>query len=142
MSNGDDSRPAILVIDDEPTIRTTIGRLLVRAGYQVRTAGTGDEAMELVRNEHFDAAICDLHIAGTSGVALCEQIWLAAPDLAGRLIVASGDLTGEGVDELVERAGVPPVSKPFTAADLLRAVGAICPAPPPPLPADGQKAAS
>ena len=137
-----DLRPAILVIDDEPTIRKSVGRLLERAGYRVRTAGTGDEAMALVRSEHFDAAICDLHIPGVSAVRLCEQIWLAAPDLAGRLIVASGDLTGDGVDELVERTRVPPVSKPFTAADLLRAVGAICPAPSSAPPVDGRMAAS
>ena len=140
--DGDDFRPAILVIDDEPTIRRSVGRLLERAGYRVRTAGTGDEAMALVRGEHFDAAICDLHIPGVSAVRLCEQIWLAAPDLAGRLIVASGDLTGDGVEELVERTRVPPVSKPFTAADLLLAIGAICPTPSPAPPADGRKAAS
>ena len=108
----------------------------------MRTAGTGNEAMALVRSEHFDAAICDLHIPGVSASELCEQIWLAAPDLAGRLIVASGDLSGDGVEELVERTRVPPVSKPFTAADLLRAVGAICPAPSPAPPADGRMAAS
>lgn len=136
-----DVRPAILVIDDEPTIRKSVARLLERAGYRVRTAGTGDEAMALVRSEHFDAALCDLHIPGVSAAKLCEQIWLAAPELAGRLIVASGDLTGEGVDRLVERTRVPPVSKPFTAADLLRAVGAVCPAPPSAPPADGRKAA-
>jgi two-component system, sensor histidine kinase RpfC len=139
---GDDLRPAILVIDDEPTIRKSVGRLLERAGYRVRTAGTGEEAMALVRSEHFDAAICDLHIPGVSAVRLCEQIWLAAPDLAGRLIVASGDLTGDGVDELVERTRVPPVSKPFTAADLLLAIGAICPVPSPAAPIDGRKVAS
>ena len=139
---GDDSRPAVLVIDDEPTIRKSVGRLLERAGYRVRTAGTGEEAMALVRGEHFDAAICDLHIPGVSAVRLCEQIWLAAPDLAGRLIVASGDLTGEWVDALVERTRVPPVSKPFTAADLLLAIGAICPVPSPAPPADSRKAAS
>jgi DNA-binding NtrC family response regulator len=130
------------VIDDEPTIRKSVGRVLERAGYRVRTAGTGDEAMALVRSEHFDAAICDLHIPGVCAVRLCEQIWLAAPDLAGRLVIASGDLTGDGVDELVERTRVPPVSKPFTAADLLQAVGAICPAPSPAPPLDGRMAAS
>ena len=142
MTDGADARPAILVIDDEPTIRKSIGRLLEHAGYRVRTAGTGDEAMALVRSEHFDAAICDLHIPGVSGLKLCEQIWLAAPELAGRLIVASGDLTGYGVDELVERTRVPPVSKPFMAADLLRAVAAICPVPAPAPPGDGRQAVS
>jgi DNA-binding NtrC family response regulator len=140
--DGDDCRPAVLVLDDEPTILKSVGRLLERAGYRVCTAGTGDEAMVLVRSEHFDAAICDLHIPGVSAVKLCEQIWLAAPDLAGRLIVASGDLTGDRVAELVERTRVAPVSKPFTAADLLRAVGAICPAPLSAPPADGRMAAS
>jgi CheY-like chemotaxis protein len=134
--------PTILVIDDEPTIRKTVGRLLERAGYRVRTAATGAEALELVRAEHFDAAICDLHLAGLSGASLCEQIWLAAPELAGHLIVSSGDLTGDDVEQLLERAGVPPIPKPFTGADLLRAVAAICPAPPVPLPVEAHRQAS
>jgi CheY-like chemotaxis protein len=142
VTGNDDWRPTILVIDDEPTIRKTVGRLLERAGYRVRSAATGAEALDLVRGEHFDAVICDLHLAGISGASLCEQIWLAAPELAGHLIVSSGDLTGEGVDQLVERAGVPPISKPFTGADLLRAVAAICPAPPVPLPTEAHRQAS
>ena len=142
MTNEHDLGPAILVIDDEPTIRKSVGRLLERAGYRVRTAGTGEEALALVRSEHFDAAICDLHIPGVNAVRLCEQIWLAAPDLAGHLIVASGDLSGDGVDQLVERSRVPPVSKPFTAADLLEAVGAICPVPLAAGPAQSRKVAS
>jgi two-component system sensor histidine kinase RpfC len=133
-------RPTVLVVDDEVTIRRTVGRLLERAGYRVRTAATGEEAVALVRSEHFDAAICDLHMPGMSGARLCEQIWLAAPDLAGHLILVSGDLEGAGVERLVARTGVPPVSKPFTAADLLRAVGAICP--PPPAPPSSRQAAS
>lgn len=136
-----DRRPTILVVDDEATIRRTVSRLLERAGYRVRTAATGEEAVALVRSEHFDAAICDLHMPGMSGPRLFEQIWLAAPDLAGHLIVVSGDIEGEGVDALVERTGRPPVAKPFTAADLLQAVGAICPVPPSPSP-DSRKAAS
>jgi DNA-binding NtrC family response regulator len=142
VTQGDDLRPTILVIDDEAMIRATVGRILERAGYRVRTAETGDDALALVRREHFDAVLCDLHIAGTDVAILCEKIWLAAPDLAGRLIVTSGDLTGKAADELVQRSGVPPVSKPFTGADLLRAVGAICPGSPPQLAVEGHRAAS
>jgi CheY-like chemotaxis protein len=136
-----DRRPTILVVDDEITIRRTVSRLLQRAGYRVHTAGSGPEAVALVRREHFDAAICDLNLPGESGARLCEQIWLAAPELAGHLIVASGDLESEGADRLVARTGLPPVCKPFTAADLLEAVGAICPLHASPLPSD-RKAAS
>ena len=123
--------PVILVVDHEPAVRTTIGRLLERAGYRVRTAATGDEALAFVRREHFDAVVCDVYLTGLSGARLCEEIWLAAPELAGRLIVASGELTSDEMDTLVSRTGLPSVRKPFTAADLLRAVGAICAAPSP-----------
>jgi CheY-like chemotaxis protein len=137
----DDARPAILVVDDEPTILRTVSRLLERAGYRVRTAATGEEAVALARGEHFDAAVCDLHLPGVNGVRLCEEIWLAAPDLAGHLIVASGDLQSEAMERLVERTGRPAVCKPFTAADLLHAVAAICPPPSSP-PSVGRQAAS
>lgn len=125
------TRPLILVVDHEPAVRTTIGRLLERAGYRARTAATGDEALALVRREHFDAVVCDVYLTGLSGARLCEEIWLAAPELAGRLIVASGDLTSDDMDALVSRTGLPSVRKPFTATDLLRAVGAICAVPSP-----------
>jgi CheY-like chemotaxis protein len=133
VNPSDHYRPAVLVIDDEPTVRKMVSRLLDHVGYQVRTAATAAEALDLVRADHFDAVICDLHLSGLSGVELCEQIWLLAPQLAGRIIVSSGDLTGDGVDDLVARAGVPPMPKPFTGADLLRAVAAICPPVPAPL---------
>lgn len=142
MITSGDYRPIILVIDDEPTIRKMVCRLLDRAGYQVRAAATPEEALELVRAEHFDAVICDLHLAGLSGIRLCEQIWLQAPELAGRIIVSSGDLTGDGVDHLVARAGVPPMPKPFTGADLLRAVAAICPSTASPLRSEARRQAS
>jgi two-component system sensor histidine kinase RpfC len=141
ITSGDD-RPAILLIDDEPTIRRMVSRLLDRAGYQVRAAASAGEALKLVRAERFDAVICDLHLSGLSGVELCEQIWLLAPELAGRIIVSSGDLSGEGVDHLVERAGVPPIPKPFTGADLLRAVAAICPPLPSPHRIEARRQAS
>ena len=123
------SRPTILVIDDEPTIRKSVGRLLERAGYRVRTAGTGAEALELVRSRALRRRdLRPAHRRDQRRGAVRADL-AAAPDLAGHLMIASGDLTGEGVDELVERAGVPPVAKPFTAADLLRAVGPSAPRP-------------
>lgn len=128
----DDRRPTVLVEDDEATIRRTVSRLLERAGYRVRAVATGEEAVALIQGEHFDAAICDLHMPGMSGARLCEQIWLAAPDLAAHLIVVSGDPENESADRQVARSGVPPVRKPFTGADLLQALGAICPLPPAP----------
>jgi CheY-like chemotaxis protein len=48
-------RPTILVIDDQPTIRKTVSRVLERAGYQVRAAGTAGEALDLLRAV---AALC------------------------------------------------------------------------------------
>jgi CheY-like chemotaxis protein len=120
----------ILVVDDEVMIQRTISRVLERAGYRGHTAGSGEEALALVRREHVDAVICDFNLPGVSGARLCEQIWLAAPGLVGRLVVASGDLRSDEVDQLVRRTGLAPLGKPFTAADLLRVVGAICPLPP------------
>lgn len=134
-------RPAVLVVDDEAMIRRTMSRVLERAGYRVHTAASGEEAIALARHQHFDVAICDLNLPGISGARLCEELWLAAPGLAGRLIVASGDLTSEGVDRLVERTGRPSVSKPFTGAELIQAVGGVCPVHSSSPPA-GRKAAS
>jgi DNA-binding response OmpR family regulator len=121
------ARPAILIVDDEPSLRKAIPRLLEPAGYRVFTATGSEDALALVRAEHFDAVICDLHLVGESGTDVCERLWAVAPDLVGRTLIMSGELASAELDRLIERAGLPPILKPFTRAELVLALTPICP---------------
>src|SRR5690242_7293979 len=59
---------AILVVDDEETVRTYLCELLSGAGYQVRSAGSGQQALEMLAEGAFDAVLLDVVMPQMSGL--------------------------------------------------------------------------
>jgi two-component system probable response regulator PhcQ len=60
-------RPNILVVDDEPTVRTLLMEVLALEPYDVRCATTADEALELLQRRRADVVISDEKMPGMSG---------------------------------------------------------------------------
>ena len=115
-----------LLVDDEDCIRESVSRVLARAGYAVTQAASGAEALQRVRVERYEAVICDLRMPGLSGIALFEQLEQAAPALAGRILVASGDLSQPDTRVFLQRTGAPALLKPYSIHDLLEALSRMC----------------
>jgi CheY-like chemotaxis protein len=126
MRATDPAARAVLLVDDEGCIRASVSRVLERAGYVVTLAASGAEALERVRAERYAVVICDLRMPGLSGVALFDQLHQAAPGLAGRILVASGDLSQTETTVFLERSGAPALLKPYGIRELLEAVGRMC----------------
>ncbi|HBO69504.1 MAG TPA: hypothetical protein DD658_04905, partial [Deltaproteobacteria bacterium] len=57
----------ILVVDDERAIRDLLSEALQDAGYEVLSAGGGEEASAILREENFQIAICDIKMPGMDG---------------------------------------------------------------------------
>jgi two-component system KDP operon response regulator KdpE len=64
----------ILVVDDEPQITRVLRTALAGHGYSVRTAGDGDEALEVMRQWTPDLVITDLSMPNMGGLELCRRI--------------------------------------------------------------------
>jgi two-component system response regulator PilR (NtrC family) len=64
----------ILVVDDEPDLRTLYELTLLREGYQVRAAGDIQEATELLAEQRFDLVITDMRLPDGSGIDLLREI--------------------------------------------------------------------
>lgn len=64
----------ILLVDDEPTQRLIMARLLKRAGYEVETAGDGREALAKVEAGDFQLMITDWEMPEMDGIALCSAV--------------------------------------------------------------------
>ncbi|KPK37548.1 MAG: hypothetical protein AMJ69_11175, partial [Gammaproteobacteria bacterium SG8_47] len=64
----------ILFVDDSPTVRAKIRRLLTKHGYEIGSAGSVAEAMDLARTQPFDLAIIDYFMPGATGDVLCHQL--------------------------------------------------------------------
>jgi PAS domain S-box-containing protein len=105
--------PRILVLDDEPAIRDFLARVLARHGYEPVVAGTGAEAIEVVRTAPPDAILCDHRMAGMSGTEFHDEVGRIAPDLARRFAFMSGDVLNPELRAFAEARGVHLLAKPF-----------------------------
>ncbi|MCU1232934.1 MAG: response regulator receiver protein [Candidatus Solibacter sp.] len=108
----------ILIVDDEKIIRDVVTLLLRRAGYRVLSAASGPEALDLVRatGELIELAVLDLVMPNLGGVRLLSRLRGIQPGM--RALFISGYDTPLGLPNSAAF-----LSKPFTAAELLRAVG-------------------
>ena len=59
----------VLVVDDEPGLRQSLGLLLADAGYDVAAEGTGARALERALAESFDLVLCDVRMPEMDGLA-------------------------------------------------------------------------
>ncbi|MEP6687134.1 MAG: response regulator [Gemmatimonadales bacterium] len=115
-ANGAGGRPVALVIDDERSVRMALTRYFERAGWEVRQAEDGAEALELLADPAapaYQVVITDLRMPGKTGVEVHD--WLAEhrPDLFERLIIATGDVASPTIREFIRRTPRPVLEKPF-----------------------------
>jgi CheY-like chemotaxis protein len=108
----------ILVVDDEPAVRELTRRILEVQGFDAAVAGSRREALEILRTaESFDVVVTDVVMPGGSGPELAEAVRREFPGT--RVIFMSG-YTGDLADASMD--GLQIVHKPFSAAELFRAV--------------------
>ena len=120
----------ILVIDDEPSIRKTVRKLLAKAGHDTLEAADGNEALRILGGpKPVDLLICDVYMAGMDGMELTARLQqLPSKPL---LIIMSGGGHKGVTDLLVEAAhlgAAATLAKPFTADELLKVVSDVLPA--------------
>jgi two-component system alkaline phosphatase synthesis response regulator PhoP len=114
----------VLVVDDEPDIRTLIKINLEAAGYSVVTAASGAEALERVRADPPDAMFLDVMMPGIDGWAVLAELKAtrsgAGSDIPVFLVTALHD------PELRLRSGIEGalrfITKPFDPGELVRAL--------------------
>jgi len=113
----------ILVVEDEPGVRSLVTRVLERAGYVVLAAGDIRAGEALVRQyrDGIDLLLSDIVMPGGSGLDLANRLRAATPHL--RVVLMTGYADGALHDRAGQLAGGTILHKPFSVADLLRAVG-------------------
>jgi DNA-binding NtrC family response regulator len=80
----------VLVVDDEKAMLLALKGLLGKEGYQVETAGGGEEALRLIDTGRFHVVITDLSMDGVGGMQVLEHARRVDPDIAVIMITAYG----------------------------------------------------
>ena len=68
MTPNTQSQYSLLVIDDEPDLRTLYELTLLREGYEVETAGSVEEALQMLKERSYSAVISDMRLPDGSGL--------------------------------------------------------------------------
>ena len=110
----------ILIVDDEPKIRSFIGRALTAAGYATEFAASGAEALRSCAAGRYDLVILDLVIGDMDGRQVLGVLLSARPDQAVIVLSCVADVAAK-VD-LLERGAQDYLTKPFSLAELLARV--------------------
>lgn len=111
----------ILVVDDEPSICEGIETILSRAGYEVKKALSGEDAVRLVEHESYDLILMDLIMPGMDGADACAEIRRLRP--GSRVIAISGSPSGARVEKFIRNGGIDVfLYKPFGKDELIEGV--------------------
>src|ERR1700684_972826 len=111
----------IVVVDDDRAMSSLLTDVLREAGYIVRAANSGADALAMVRENPPDLLISDVRMSGMSGHELHAELHDAVPELPVVIITAFGSI--ESAVESMKRGAADYITKPFSNDQLLIAVG-------------------
>ncbi len=109
----------ILVVDDDPEIRRFIEAALGDAGYTVRLAANGSEALAAVDTHHPDLILLDVRMPGVDGWQVLDALRSAA-GAQTPVVVMTASFTGQ--DQALRSGAQGYLAKPFELSDLLDCV--------------------
>jgi len=101
----------ILVIEDEPANREAIALLLGNAGYQVKTAESGENALELLKKNAFEVILTDLCLPGVSGIDILKKVKEDSPYT--NVILITGKGSAESAVEAMKEGAFDYITKPL-----------------------------
>ncbi|MCX5862443.1 MAG: sigma-54 dependent transcriptional regulator [Deltaproteobacteria bacterium] len=111
---------AVLVVDDEKNYLVVLEDLLADEGYDVLTASSGAEALEIIKKAPVQAVLSDIKMPGMTGIELLERILAVDPDLPVILMTAYAEVD-QAVDAM-KKGALDHIQKPFDNRDVKRAV--------------------
>jgi CheY-like chemotaxis protein len=113
-------QPKILVIDDEQVILDSARRILTAGGFAVLTANDAESALQILKADPQDIAICDLMLPGLSGFEFLETAQQHDPSLV--VIITTGYSTVDNGVDALKKGAFDFLPKPFTFEELVSQV--------------------
>jgi PAS domain S-box-containing protein len=115
----------ILVVDDEEALRTSTEEILKRGGYQILTAGSGEEAIKIVqaKPDVIDLVLLDVGMPGMGGIKCFPELKKINPQI--KLLMASGYAVEGPLRQVLAVSPAGFISKPYRLSELLKKVREI-----------------
>jgi two-component system nitrogen regulation response regulator NtrX len=85
-------KPVVLIVDDEEGIRETLSGIFEDEGCSVVTSNSGEEALDLLKEQNPDLILLDIWLPGIDGIKILEEIKVLRPDLPVIMISGHGNI--------------------------------------------------
>ncbi|MCM8781361.1 MAG: sigma-54 dependent transcriptional regulator, partial [Candidatus Omnitrophica bacterium] len=116
MHNTNYDHRHILVVDDEPLVRSSLSELLTLSGYTVSTANNGREALEILDTYNVDLVITDIKMPQIDGIQLLREIKSKFKETAVILITGYGSI--ENAVEAMKEGAYDYITKPIMDSEI------------------------
>ncbi len=117
--HGDVAQRSVLIVDDEPAVRTLLREITegLSVACQVYEAADGQSALQIARSRHPDLVLLDIVLPGssTSGVLVCQEL---CRDSRTKVVIVSGNANKTILRTCLSMGAADCVSKPFVPGQL------------------------
>jgi putative two-component system response regulator len=110
----------VLLVDDEDAIRSSLSTFLTRSGYEVETAASATEALDMLDTGRYSLMLSDIRMPGMTGVELVPRALASNPDLAIVMLTAVND--APTATEALSRGAMGYLTKPVELPDLHQSI--------------------
>ena len=107
----------LLIVDDEPIIRESLGEFLTQEGFAVMVCGSAEDALGHAQNTCFDLVLCDVQLPGIDGLEFLDRLLKISPETFVILITAYG--TVESAVAAFQRGAHDYLMKPILLDEVL-----------------------
>jgi DNA-binding NtrC family response regulator len=114
------SSAKLLIVDDELSVRDSLGKWFHEEGYEVSTAESANEALTLMAQQRWDAALLDIKMRGTDGIELQRRMHEIDPDLM--VIMMTGYASVETAVAALKNGAYDYVTKPLDPDEIAHLV--------------------
>ena len=112
---------SILVVDDHTAMRSTLRDILQDEGYDVQSASSGEEAVDVFEGGNFDAVLMDVRMQGINGVEAFRRMKSLSNSV--KVILMSAFSVDEIKEESLEEGAVAFLPKPLDMENLIDLIG-------------------
>lgn len=110
----------LLIVDDEPNIRSALSRALGLLGYKVDEASTGQEALAMLQQAVYDLMVLDLRLPGVDGLEVMTRARQLYPELL--IVILTGHASLESAIAAVKSEAIDYLQKPASVNEIAQTV--------------------
>ena len=112
---GQEYKLQILVVDDNPLILMSVSRFLKKIAL-VKTVSTAEEAIDAIKEQHYDLCFLDVNLPGMTGLDAMKIINELSPNT--KVAIMTGNLLNETMKKQVDDYAYTFIDKPFALSDI------------------------